>query len=208
DPTLNSEKGWQIDASYQYEKGDLLVSFSPFASWFSNYIYLKPTGEWSILPHAGQIYRYTGNEALFAGAETELALRLVARMHYRFSGEYVYTYNIDEHTALSFSPPASMRNTLTWKENRWQLYAELHSIADQNRIARNEDPTPGANLVNLGGNIVFTSGKTTIDVGLSVRNLLNTKYYNHLSFYRKVEIPEPGRNLQLVIKIYFNNKLQ
>ncbi|GAB1359508.1 TonB-dependent receptor [Porphyromonadaceae bacterium] len=208
DPTLNSEKGWQIDASYQYEKGDLMVSFSPFASWFSNYIYLKPTGEWSILPHAGQIYRYTGNEALFAGAETELALRLVARMHYRFSGEYVYTYNIDEHTALSFSPPASMRNTLTWKENRWQLYAELHSIADQNRIARNEDPTPGANLVNLGGNIVFTSGKTTIDVGLSVRNLLNTKYYNHLSFYRKVEIPEPGRNLQLVIKIYFNNKLQ
>lgn len=208
DPTLNSEKGWQIDASYQYEKGDLLVSFSPFASWFSNYIYLKPTGEWSILPHAGQIYRYTGNEALFAGAEAELALRLLARLHYRFSGEYVYTYNIDEHTALSFSPPASMRNTLTWKENRWQLYAEFYSIANQNRIARNEDPTSGANLVNLGGNIVFTSGKTTVDVGLSVRNLLNTKYYNHLSFYRKVEIPEPGRNLQLVIKIYFNNKLQ
>ena len=61
DATLSSEQGWQIDASYTlaYKKMELVVS--SFAGWFDNYIYLRPTGEWSVLPHAGQIYRYTAH---------------------------------------------------------------------------------------------------------------------------------------------------
>lgn len=42
---------------------------SSFAGWFDNYIYLRPTGEWSVLPHAGQIYQYSGARALFMGGE-------------------------------------------------------------------------------------------------------------------------------------------
>jgi len=208
DPSLRSERGWQIDASYLYEDKALSFSISPFVNWFSNYIYLKPTGEWSVLPHAGQIYRYTGDEAFFAGAEASFGLDIIPCLNYSFSGDYVYTFNRDEHTALSFSPPASMRNTLTWKKNKRQLYAELHSIASQKRVAKNEDPTPGVNLFNLGGSMSIPIGKTMIDVNLSLRNLLDTKYYNHLSFYRKVEIPEPGRNIQLLIKVPFKSKLK
>ncbi|MEG0455646.1 MAG: TonB-dependent receptor, partial [Bacteroides sp.] len=63
DASLQSEQGWQMDVSYQLDYERVRLSVSPFASWFSNYLFLKPTGEWSILPHAGQIYRYTGAEA-------------------------------------------------------------------------------------------------------------------------------------------------
>ena len=203
DPSLNSERGWQIDVSYLYEDKVMSFSISSFANWFSNYIYLKPTSEWSVLPHAGQIYRYTGNEALFAGAEASFSLDIISCLNYSFSGDYVYTFNMDERTALSFSPPASMRNRLTWKKNQFQLYTELHSIASQNRVAKNESPTSGANLIGLGGSVSIPIGKTMIDVSLSLRNLLDTKYYNHLSFYRKVEIPEPGRNFQLLINVPF-----
>lgn len=206
--SLHSEKGWQIDASYQYENKFLSVSVMPFVNWFNNYIYLKPTGEWSILPDAGQIYLYTEAEALFAGAELAFNVDFLRHLNYSFSGEYVYTYNVDERTPLSFSPPASMRNTLTWKVKKFQLYAELHSIAPQNKVAKNEDPTPGANLINLGGSVSIPFSAIVLDISLSVRNLLDTKYYNHLSFYRKVEIPEPGRNIQLLIKIPFNIKLK
>ena len=208
DSTLRSEKGWQIDASYQYENKALSFSVSPFVNWFSNYIYLRPTGEWSTLPHAGQIYRYTGDEAFFAGAEASFSLYIIPSLNYSFSGDYVYTFNQDEHTALNFSPPSSMRNTLTWKKNRRQLYAELHSIASQKRVAKNEDPTSGVNLINLGGSVSIPISKTIINVSLLLRNLLDAKYYNHLSFYRKVEIPESGRNIQLLIKVPFKNKLK
>lgn len=208
DPTLDSERGWQLDMAYSFFGKFFSVTISPFASWFSNYIYLKPTGEWSVLPHAGQIYRYTGAEALFAGGEILAKVDLPLHFTYELGGEYVYTYNCDEHIPLSFSPPGSLRNTLSWEKKRLRFYAEHQYIADQNRVARNEDPTPGAQLLHLGAGFRIPVGSTDVEVTLSARNLLNTKYYNHLSFYRKVEIPEPGRNFQILIKIPFKKLLK
>ena len=203
DATLSSEQGWQMDASYQLKYGRWSVYVSPFVNWFSNYIFLRPTGEWSVLPHTGQIYRYTQTEALFAGAEASVELTILPTLNYRLSGEYVYTYNCDERIPLSFSPPATLRNTLTWQRKRYMLYAEWQSIAKQNRVDRNEDRTPGANLFHIAGSLDLPVAGTEVEITLTVRNLFNTRYYNHLSFYRKVEIPEPGRNFQLLIKVPF-----
>lgn len=208
DASLKSEQGWQMDASYNLRYHGFSVSVSPFVSWFSNYIFLRPTGEWSVLPHAGQIYRYTGAEALFAGTEATIDINFLRHFNYRISGEYVYTYNCDEHIPLSFSPPFGMRNTLTWQRKHYMLYAEWQLIARQNRVDRNEDRTPGANLFHLGGSLNIPVGRTNeIEITLTARNIFNTRYYNHLSFYRKVEIPEPGRNFQLLIKIPFKKLL-
>jgi iron complex outermembrane receptor protein len=159
------------------------------------------------LPHAGQIYRYSGAEAIFAGTEVELHIDFLRNLTYRLTGEYVYTHNLDEHTSMSFSPPASMRNGLTWTVKTVQFRAELQSIAAQNHVARNEDRTCGANLVHLGATVQLPVAGTRADFALSVHNLFNTAYHNHLSFYRKVEIPEPGRNIQLSIQLPFKLKL-
>ena len=208
DTNLKSEQGWQMDASYNLRYNGFSISVSPFVSWFSNYIFLRPTGEWSVLPHAGQIYRDTGAEALFAGTEATIDIHFLRSFNYRISGEYVYTYNCDEHIPLSFSPPFSMRNTLTWQRKQVMLYAEWQSIARQNRVDRNEDRTPGANLFHLGGSLnIPIRGNQAIEITLTARNIFITRYYNHLSFYRKVEIPEPGRNFQLLIKIPFKKLL-
>ena len=208
DANLKSEQGWQMDASYNLRYNGFSISVSPFVSWFSNYIFLRPTGEWSVLPHAGQIYRYTGSEVLFAGTEATIDIHFLRSFNYRISGEYVYTYNCDEHIPLSFSPPFSMRNTLTWQRKQVMLYAEWQSIARQNRVDRNEDRTPGANLFHLGGSLnIPIRGNQAIEITLTARNIFNTRYYNHLSFYRKVEIPEPGHNFQLLIKIPFKKLL-
>ena len=208
DANLKSEQGWQMDASYNLRYNGFSISVSPFVSWFSNYIFLRPTGEWSVLPHAGQIYRYTGAEVLFTGTEATIDIHFLRSFNYRISGEYVYTYNCDEHIPLSFSPPFSMRNTLTWQRKQVMLYAEWQSIARQNRVDRNEDRTPGANLFHLGGSLnIPIRGNQAIEITLTARNIFNTRYYNHLSFYRKVEIPEPGHNFQLLIKIPFKKLL-
>ena len=208
DASLDSERGWQVDASYTYERGGIYLSLTPFGSWFGNYIYLQPTGEWSVLPHAGQIYRYSGAQAVFAGAELEFGIDFLRRWNYQVSGEYVYSRNLDEHIPLPFSPPASVRNVLTWERERVHLYAELHSITAQNRESRNEEPTPGTHLWNMGATATVPVAGTEVEITLSAQNLLNTKYFNHLSFYRKVEIPEPGRNFQLFIKVPFNTKIK
>jgi iron complex outermembrane receptor protein len=206
--SLVSERGWQLDASYTCKYKNVLIDVSPFISWFDNYIYLKPVGEWSILPHAGQIYRYTGAESIFSGTEVEVNIEFFHVLTYQISGEYVYTRNRNEHTSLSFSPPASMRNSLIWNHKTLQLRVEMQSIATQNRVARNEDVTYGVNLLHFGATMKIHYKEMNADISFSLRNLFNTRYYNHLSFYRKVEIPEPGRNLQLLIKIPFKSILK
>jgi iron complex outermembrane receptor protein len=206
--SLASERGWQSDASYTYEYKGVMLIASPFVSWFDKYIYLRPSGEWSILPHAGQIYRYSDVEAVFAGTEVELQINFFRNWTYQLTGEYVYTRNLDEHTPLSFSPPASMRNSLTWSRKFIRLNVELQSVATQNHVAKNEDVTRGANLLNVGAAIKIPLLDAFADITFSLQNVFNTKYYNHLSFYRKVEIPEPGRNFQLLIKVPFINRLK
>ncbi|MCD7938166.1 MAG: TonB-dependent receptor [Tannerellaceae bacterium] len=208
DPGLGSERGWQLDASYQFMKSGWEVSVTPFVSWFSNYIYLSPAGEWSILPHAGQMYRYAGARALFSGAEVSLSGTLRYGFDYRFSGEYVYTSNRDEKIPISFSPPPSMRHLLGWQKGSFRVYGEWQAIAAQNRVDRNEDPTPGAYLFHAGLSYDLSFGSTHAEITLAGHNLLNKTYYNHLSFYRKVEIPEPGRNIQLLIKVPFKSLLK
>ena len=208
DPSLPSERGWQLDLSCAYADKGLTFSASPYISRFENYIYLKHTGEWSVLPHAGQIYRYAGAKGVFAGAEIVFGIDFWHGLNCTFTGEYVHTYNPDERIPLSFSPPASMRNTWTWTWKKVRVYAEWQGIATQNRVARNEDPTPGANLLHTGAAVRLPLGETAAALSLTLHNVFNTKYYNHLSFYRKVEIPEPGRNFQLVINVPFKSKIK
>jgi iron complex outermembrane receptor protein len=43
-----------------------------------------------------------------------------------------------------------------------------------------------------------------IMLSLQAQNLLNTRYLNHTSFYRLIELPEMGRNVILSLKVPFN----
>ena len=63
-------------------------------------------------------------------------------------------------------------------------------------------------LIHLGGSIHIPMAKADIEISLGIRNLSDVKYYNHLSFYRKVEIPEPGRSFQISIKVPFKQLLK
>ncbi|WP_329905262.1 TonB-dependent receptor [Porphyromonas pogonae] len=200
---LNSENGWQLDASYNLNTSFMSLTISPFASYFSNYIYLKPSGEWSVLPHAGQIYNYTENKALFAGTELEAEFKLTPYLSYRFNVEYVYTYNVDEKLPLPFSPPAKLTHALHASWGKLNLEAEHQLVADQNRVARNEDNTAGHGVINLIGDYSFPLRSMQAYIALNANNIFNKRYYNHLSFYRKIEIPEPGRNIQLLFKLSF-----
>ena len=64
--------------------------------------------------------------------------------------------------------------------------------------------TPGYALLNL--KFGFTHGK--ISGSVTVDNLLNRYYYEHLSYYRDpfasgIKLPEPGRNFFGQMKVNF-----
>lgn len=204
DASLQAEQGWQLDASYSYAKERLSIAFSPFVAWYNHYIYLRPTGEWSILPHAGQIYRYTDREAILAGAELSLQLPITTHWSYGLVADYLYTVNRKEHLPLSFTPPFTAIQTVRGEWKRWHMGVEYTYRAAQKRVDRNEQTTASSHLIGLSMGVKIPLGKQTGFLSAKVSNLFDRTYFNHLSFYRKMEIPEAGRDLQLTLRIPFS----
>lgn len=206
-PELKSEKGIQLDMDYMFKNRQFSFVFNPFFGYFDNFTFLNPTGEWSVLPHAGQIYAYQQAKAIIAGAETEMGYSLNDQWSFSSQADYVYNRNITDNYPLPFTPPARWTNSIEYATNtnkslkHWSVKLSHQQIFAQHHISRNEEATPATGLWNISLHSHWQWGNLHPIIDLQVLNIFDTAYLNHLSFYRKLNAPEPGRNIQLIIKL-------
>jgi iron complex outermembrane receptor protein len=215
DSLLRSERGYQSDLVLHYEGSKWFVTLSPFLNYFHRFIFLDPTPQFSTLPDAGLIYRFSQADALHFGGEFQGDVHLRESFHLALTGQYVRGLNLESSYSLPFTPPAQLRldAAYEWEQagNRLHdLYAgiQLQAVAKQSLTARNEPETPGYFLVNLDAGSKIRMGKNTWQLAFGIQNLLNTKYYAHLNRYRMLNLPEPGRNFMISIRIPFESKLK
>lgn len=207
--SLQPERGYQLDMEYQYSGSKWRLAASPFFTYFSNYIFLEPSGEWSVLPHAGQVYAFRQSKAMIAGGEVSAEYEIDRHWRVSSSMEYVYNRNLDDHYPLPFSPPTVIDTELAYtsgggsRVTYYELRLENRWVMAQDRIARNEERTPGTNLWSVAAHLHWQVAGRRVVTDLRVDNLFDRAFLNHLSFYRKMNAPEPGRNVQLVLRIPF-----
>ena len=209
DIELNPEKAWQINTGMQYFGSDIKFMLHPFMYYFTNYIYLKPTAEFKTGSYTGQVYTYTENKAMLTGGEFSAEYQPIKKLKFTLGTEYVYAVNLDLKTAIPATPPFSVNSTINFYPGDFHfltntsLGIENVYAAAQKYTVPNELETPGYMLFNL---ITQTSIKVSdqeFKLYLQVHNLFDTRYYNHLSFYRRLRIPEQGRNIILTLSYSF-----
>ncbi len=211
DSSLRSERGYMLNLNYHYSGRKLVVSVSPFANYFDNYIYLRPSSKFSPLPDAGQIYQYTQGRAVFAGAEFSTSWKVLPWLSNDLGVEYVYNENLDLSMPLPFTPPFSVREELEfkpafkadWLRNTHFIFIG-HYYAAQNRTDINEPPANGYFLLHFTAGNTFTLGKNRLGLSVQVRNLTNTKYLNNMSRYRILNLPEQGITVNITLRYEFN----
>lgn len=212
DPSLDPEKGYVIDTNLNYSKDSFSMSLSPYLYYFDNYIFLNPSGVFSMLPHAGQIYKFTQSEALLTGIELEFQASLFKNIHTQLVLEYLYNRQVTVHRSrnfpLPFTPPVNGFGEISYSLfedsallTGTEIFGNISFAMEQSRIAQNEEVTPGYEIFGLGVRTALQIGNFKADLNLQATNLFNTHYYNHTNFYRALEIPEMGRNVQLMLKI-------
>jgi iron complex outermembrane receptor protein len=54
----------------------------------------------------------------------------------------------------------------------------------------------------MGGDIYW--GNQKLELSIQLRNILDTKYYNHTSYYKLIDLPEAGRNFIISLKLPIN----
>jgi len=205
-----------LDAGVEFNSRKLAIGATPFVNYFSNYIYLNPTSEHDRLYGNGnQVFFYTQSEVFRYGGEIHTHFQILKSLQLGLLGDYVYSVQLSGEKmgfTLPFSPPASaifnikyQRQKIKFIENAY-LSVDCRITAPQNNIVPPEETTSGYQVINLslGGEIKM--GNQKIDISMQVQNLFNAKYFNHTSYYRLINIPEPGRNFIVNISIPFSGK--
>lgn len=211
DPLLDPEVSYQLDATVEYHAQRLAIGATPFVNYFANYIYLNPLPEHDRLYGQGnQIFQYTQSRVFRAGGEIHAHFEISKPLQLGLITEYIYARQISgakKGYTLPFSPPASALLNIKYRirpfqafSNAW-LNADIRLAARQNQIVPPEEPTAGHQVINLGFGGDLKIRNQVISVSAQIRNLFNTKYLNHISYYRLINIPEPGRNFILHLAI-------
>ena len=210
DANLSSEIGHQIDIEYVLTYKNWRIGFNPFGAYYSNYIYLNPSLTWSLLPDAGLIYQFSQAQVLSYGGELEIHGHLLQSLSVSGNASVVLLENLTDGYPLPFAPPVSLHGVLSWTlpwaivyDGQITLEGELYYTAVQERVARNELTTPSSLRFDAFAVYRKKLGKTELSLRLGCRNLSDVRYFNHLSYYRSLGIPEPGRswNLELAFSI-------
>ncbi|UII26780.1 TonB-dependent receptor [Fulvivirga maritima] len=206
DSELDVEKGVLQDISWHNHQKRIDLTLAVFYYNFSNYIYLRPSSNFSTLPEAGQVYEYSQGRVNITGGELSATSLVFNNLTWMLTMEYVWNKNLDLNYPLPFTPPFHILSDWEYQFNvrserakPWiRLSAETFS--DQNRVDQNEKRTPGHYLVHMALGVEFQLFNQLFECQLHVKNLTNKYYLNNMSRYRILNLPEQGRNIQVSIK--------
>lgn len=208
-PMLNPEESYQLDLGLRWGNDKVTVQFDPYLNYFPNYIYMNPTPNY----YEGlQWYYYTQSRVIRSGFELQANWKICPFLSAEVKGEYLYAEQLSGEKkgyTLPFSTPWSADMTLKYDYcqqkvgNEGFVALNFHVVGRQNNIVPPEKPTPGYYTLNLSAGKDFAFGDKKLHLSLNAENLLNRKYYDHTSFYRLIDVPEPGRNVALMVGFEF-----
>lgn len=194
---LTPEKSYQIDVSVIWDNDVIHIQSDPYVNYFPNYIYLCPTAEYV---EGLQLYNYTQAKVLRYGIETQTICNISKRLTIELKGEYLFARQRSGEKrgyTLPFSTPWSADATLKYAFHLVgdaNIALNTNIVGRQNEIVPPEKPTDGHCTLNASFDNQFRFKNHKLRLSLHADNLLNTKYFDHTSYYRLINVPEPGRH--------------
>ncbi|MDO6803069.1 TonB-dependent receptor [Wenyingzhuangia sp. 1_MG-2023] len=206
---LQPESSYQVDVEFNHTNQWFQFNISPFVNYFDNYIYLNPTPYYN---DNLQIYEYTQAKVFRFGGEVKAETTLFKKLNLQASAEYVYsrqTSGDKKGFTLPFSPPLSGLFTASYQFkdlsiiSQPRLTVDYKITATQKEIVPPEEQTEGYQVMNLSwfANLLLVKGNQPVKIKAKINNVFDTKYFNHTSFYRLIDVPEAGRNFSISLTI-------
>ncbi|MBL0128841.1 MAG: TonB-dependent receptor [Flavobacteriales bacterium] len=205
DALLESENATQGDVSVDYQDEHFGFSINPYYSVIRNFIYLSPTGsETDGFP----AFRYEATNAVLFGGEAGIHYHPHG-IHWLHIGSNVsWVHAQDSHDVpLPLIPSAKVNTTLKAEFARQGairikdvFIQHIHKFA-QDRTAPNESSTSAYHLVHIGIDVAIATKGKPIELSAGVKNLLNEIFIDHLSRFKTMGIPDPGRGFYFGISL-------
>jgi iron complex outermembrane recepter protein len=203
---FDREQSLQADLSYEFQKERFRMNVSGYGSIIDNYIFFEAAGE----QHESgmELWEYRQTTARFSGLEFELRHSWLTdnRLETGLNGTLVRALDQKNGNPLAFIPPDNLNANFDYyalQDKSLHFNSRLRLVNRQNRTGVNEEVTPGYTLLNIGVNKTWFISSTRVEAGVSLQNVLNKTYTDHMSILRAFNVPAPGRNLMVNLRYNF-----
>ncbi|HWM45950.1 MAG TPA: TonB-dependent receptor [Xanthobacteraceae bacterium] len=219
DPNLKIETASSVEAGIRRAKGPFRFEATAYYTRFNGFIFRQLTrntcdedfdsciaGDGAELNQAV----YSQRDAVFRGGELQAqwdALPLGGGF-LGVDGQYdIVRATFTDGTNVPRIPPQRLGGGVYWRDPNWFARVGLLHAFDQNKIAENETPTKGYDL--LRAELVYRTvlppsdaGPRELNAGIVGTNLLNDDVRNHVSF-TKDDVLLPGAGVRLFATIKY-----
>ena len=208
DPNMKSEQNINADASVSYNQDWVSFSASGFYNRFYNYIYLLPTDR-DFFGFPIFVYKQQ-HAALYGGEfEWELTPQGTAKGLEWSANASTIIGKTDDGNYLPYIPATKLGTNLKYEHDASEKVKNIFGsvgfeyVFEQNRPALHETSTPYYYLLNasVGAKFIFKKGEMNLSV--VGNNLLDAKYFDHLSRFKNYGIYNIGRNIVVNVSLPF-----
>ena len=212
DANLLNENATQIDFSFDYQNEHLSFSVNPFYNVIQNYIFLSPTN--AVIDNS-PVFEYIQSNAFLYGGELGFHYH-PHKIHWLHLESNLSTVIAEDRNgnSLPLIPQTKLNSTISaeishkGKVTLKNVFVQNIYKFQQNRTGLFETATNDYNLINIGLNLEILTKNNPIEIAIGVRNVLNTKYIDHLSRFKILEIPNQGINFYIGLKVKLNKVLK
>lgn len=199
------EESVNIDLGMRINYKALSVQISAFRNMVNNFIYPSITGD-TLENHP--VFNIKQDKSTFYGYEYSIQYQPAKWLVMMASGDYVKTENNATGMPIPFSPPVKNIFELKFqKQNFGKLlnaYVKIGAkvVSPLNDVDIMEAKTKGYTLLNAGIGFDLPIAGSIASLDISVDNLANTKYVDHLSRYKGYAM-NPGRSINAQLSLPF-----
>ena len=202
---LGSEDGFGTEAFLRYAAKRVKLNLTLFRNQIYSYLIPTNTGgkEWGS-GAAGWlwIYQYQGQDAILDGAEFSVDTEIVPRLQAQVRMSYVRGTLATSGSPLERIPPLNGKVALRYVTQPLNVHFTARFSDGQHRLGEFEEATDGYIVYDAGFQLVFPVWQLQHQMVVTVENIFDTEYRQHLSRIKLV-MPEPGRNVKLLYRLNF-----
>ena len=199
-PSLGTEVGTGVDLFLRLTRESVNAEVTGFHNDIAGYVYGEETGNLS--PTLLPIYQFQENDAVLQGFESSVDWNVTGGVSVGATASYVRGTLSDTDEPLPLIPPLQGRFSVGYDTPGWFVHGETAWAARQDRLGEFETVTDGYTVFNLSGGAQITLGGRLNVLTLSLENLTDVEYRNHLSRIKEI-MPEAGRGLSLTYRVVF-----
>ncbi len=205
---LDPEKSWETDLSFHYHKNDFTIDIAAYLNTIKNYIFIAPTG--SNTEEGLPIFKYRQSDSKLYGGKIGIHYHPKNLKFLHFESTFANVVGKQNNgTFLPFVPAHKLnfevraeKEKLAFFKNTFIAFSVQNAFKQEN-TADDETPTDAYSLfdTSLGGSIPWDN--QNINLQLSVTNMFDQKYIDHLSTLKEVGLFNPGRSFNISLRIPF-----